>query len=86
MSVIRILVVEDNPKNLKFILLDFAAQSRSLPDLDAAVGYTYFYQAAKVPASAGAGVVDDDLGLTRLVERALKHLARRRTWRPTAAH
>ncbi|MBD0863805.1 metal ABC transporter substrate-binding protein [Gordonia sp. zg691] len=38
----------DNPKNLKFLLLDFAAQSRSLPDLDAAVGYTYFYQAAKV--------------------------------------
>ena len=26
-----------NPKNLKFTLLDFAAQSRSLPDLDAAV-------------------------------------------------
>ncbi len=39
----------ENPKNLKFLLLDFAAQSRSLPDLDAAVGYTYFYQAAKVP-------------------------------------
>ena len=38
-----------NPKNLKFTLLDFAAQSRSLPDLDAAVGYTEYYLAAKVP-------------------------------------
>lgn len=41
--------ISENPKNLTFTLLDFAAQSRSLPDLDAAVGYTYFYQAAKVP-------------------------------------
>lgn len=38
-----------NPKNLEFTLLDFAAQSRSLPDLDAAVGYTEYYLAAKVP-------------------------------------
>lgn len=38
-----------NPKNLQFTLLDFAAQSRSLPDLDAAVGYTEYYLAAKVP-------------------------------------
>ncbi|OKH76452.1 metal ABC transporter substrate-binding protein [Mycobacterium sp. SWH-M1] len=37
------------PKNLKFTLLDFAAQSRSLPDLDAAVGYTEYYLAAKIP-------------------------------------
>lgn len=40
-----------NPKNIKFTLLDFAAQSRSLPDLDAAVGYTEYYLAAKVPLS-----------------------------------
>ena len=40
-----------NPKNLKFTLLDFAAQSRSLPDLDATVGYTEYYLAAKVPIS-----------------------------------
>ncbi|WP_197373254.1 MetQ/NlpA family ABC transporter substrate-binding protein [Mycolicibacterium baixiangningiae] len=38
-----------NPKNLEFTLLDFAAQSRSLPDLDAAVGYTEYYLAAKIP-------------------------------------
>ncbi|HEV7423242.1 MAG TPA: MetQ/NlpA family ABC transporter substrate-binding protein [Mycobacterium sp.] len=38
-----------NPKHLKFTLLDFAAQSRSLPDLDAAVGYTEYYVAAKIP-------------------------------------
>ncbi|WP_099023287.1 MetQ/NlpA family ABC transporter substrate-binding protein [Mycolicibacterium palauense] len=38
-----------NPKNLRFTLLDFAAQSRSLPDLDAAVGYTEYYLAANVP-------------------------------------
>lgn len=38
-----------NPKNLTFTLLDFAAQSRSLPDLDAAVGYTEYYLAAKIP-------------------------------------
>lgn len=49
---ITALTVKDivtNPKNLKFTLLDFAAQSRSLPDLDAAVGYTEYYLAAKVP-------------------------------------
>jgi ABC-type metal ion transport system substrate-binding protein len=40
-----------NPKHLKFTLLDFAAQSRSLPDLDAAVGYTEYYLAAKIPIS-----------------------------------
>lgn len=33
----------ENPKNLTFTLLDFAAQTRSLPDLDAAVGYTEYY-------------------------------------------
>ena len=38
-----------NPRNLKFTLLDFAAQSRSLPDLDAALGCTEYYVAAKVP-------------------------------------
>lgn len=38
-----------NPKDLKFILLDFSAQSRSLADLDAAVGYTEYYTSAKVP-------------------------------------
>ncbi len=41
--------IDTNPKHLKFTLLDFAAQSRSLPDLDAAVGYTEYYLAAKVP-------------------------------------
>lgn len=41
--------IEGNPKHLRFTLLDFAAQSRSLPDLDAAVGYTEYYLAAKVP-------------------------------------
>jgi ABC-type metal ion transport system substrate-binding protein len=41
--------IVENPKHLKFTLLDFAAQSRSLPDLDAAVGYTEYYLAAKVP-------------------------------------
>ncbi|GER22594.1 metal ABC transporter substrate-binding protein [Zafaria cholistanensis] len=40
--------IAQNPKNLQFKLLDFAAQSRSLPDLDAAVGYTEYYVAAKV--------------------------------------
>jgi D-methionine transport system substrate-binding protein len=40
-----------NPKHLKFTLLDFAAQSRSLPDLAAAVGYTEYYLAAKAPIS-----------------------------------
>jgi len=43
--------IAGNPKHLKFTLLDFAAQSRSLPDLDAAVGYTEYYLAAKVPIS-----------------------------------
>jgi len=43
--------IATNPKHLKFTLLDFAAQSRSLPDLDAAVGYTEYYLAAKVPLS-----------------------------------
>ena len=38
-----------NPKNLKFTLLDFGAQSRALPDLDAAVGYTEYYLAAQIP-------------------------------------
>ncbi|MDN4612264.1 MetQ/NlpA family ABC transporter substrate-binding protein [Arthrobacter burdickii] len=41
--------IASNPKNLKFTLLDFGAQSRALPDLDAAVGYTEYYTAAKVP-------------------------------------
>lgn len=43
--------IASNPKHLKFTLLDFAAQSRSLPDLDAAVGYTEYYLAANVPLS-----------------------------------
>lgn len=37
-----------NPRNLQFTLLDFAAQSRALPDLDAAVGYTEYYVAAGI--------------------------------------
>lgn len=41
--------IVENPKNLEFVLLDFGAQSRALPDLDAAVGYTEYYIAAKVP-------------------------------------
>ncbi|MEO7122085.1 MAG: MetQ/NlpA family ABC transporter substrate-binding protein [Lacisediminihabitans sp.] len=41
--------IASNPKHLKFTLLDFAAQSRALPDLDAAVGYTEYYLAAKIP-------------------------------------
>lgn len=40
-----------NPKNLQFTLLDFAAQSRALPDIDAAVGYTEYYLAAGIPTS-----------------------------------
>ena len=40
--------IATNPKNLKFILLDFGAQSRALPDLAAAVGYTEYYLAAGV--------------------------------------
>lgn len=43
--------IATNPKNLEFVLLDFAAQSRALPDLDAAVGYTEYYLAAKIPLS-----------------------------------
>ena len=41
--------IVSNPKNLQFTLLDFAAQSRALPDLDAAVGYTEYYLAAGIP-------------------------------------
>lgn len=41
--------VVENPKNLEFVLLDFGAQSRALPDLDGAVGYTEYYVAAKIP-------------------------------------
>ena len=41
--------IAENPKHLRFKLLDFAAQSRALPDLDAAVGYTEYYRSAKVP-------------------------------------
>lgn len=41
--------IVENPKNLQFKLLDFAAQSRALPDLDAAVGYTEYYLSADVP-------------------------------------
>lgn len=40
--------IVSNPKGLKFTLLDFAAQSRSLQDLDAAVGYTEYYLAAGI--------------------------------------
>jgi D-methionine transport system substrate-binding protein len=40
-----------NPKHLTFTLLDFAAQSRSLQDLDAAVGYTEYYLDADIPES-----------------------------------
>jgi D-methionine transport system substrate-binding protein len=43
--------IATNPKNIKFTLLDFGAQSRALPDLDAAVGYTEYYLAAKIPLS-----------------------------------
>lgn len=41
--------IATNPKNLKFTLLDFAAQSRALPDLDLAAGYTEYYLAAGIP-------------------------------------
>lgn len=41
--------IADNPRNLQFVLLDFAAQSRSLADLDATVGYTEYYLAANIP-------------------------------------
>lgn len=40
--------IATNPRNLQFKLLDFAAQSRALPDLDAAVGYTEYYLAADI--------------------------------------
>jgi D-methionine transport system substrate-binding protein len=43
--------IATNPKHLTFTLLDFGAQSRALPDIDAAVGYTEYYLAAKVPIS-----------------------------------
>lgn len=43
--------IATNPKHLRFTLLDFGAQSRALPDLDAAVGYTEYYLAAKIPLS-----------------------------------
>ncbi|MFM6975045.1 MAG: MetQ/NlpA family ABC transporter substrate-binding protein [Agromyces sp.] len=41
--------IATNPKHIQFKLLDFAAQSRALADLDAAVGYTEYYLAAKIP-------------------------------------
>ncbi|KDA05522.1 metal ABC transporter substrate-binding protein [Microbacterium sp. CH12i] len=41
--------IVSNPKNLSFTLLDFAAQSRALPDLDGAVGYTEYYLSADIP-------------------------------------
>ena len=41
--------IVENPKNLEIVLLDFAAQSRALPDIDAAVGYTEYYLAAGIP-------------------------------------
>jgi D-methionine transport system substrate-binding protein len=41
--------IASNPKNLQFTLLDFAAQSRALPDLDLAAGYTEYYLAAGIP-------------------------------------
>lgn len=43
--------IATNPKNIQFTLLDFAAQSRALPDLDATVGYTEYYLAAGIPIS-----------------------------------
>jgi D-methionine transport system substrate-binding protein len=43
--------IATNPKHITFTLLDFGAQSRALPDLDAAVGYTEYYLAAKIPLS-----------------------------------
>ncbi|WP_354525746.1 MetQ/NlpA family ABC transporter substrate-binding protein [Mycolicibacterium sp. 624] len=38
-----------NAKNLRFTLLDFGAQPRALPDLDAVVGYAESFLAAGVP-------------------------------------
>ncbi len=43
--------IVSNPKHLTFTLLDFAAQSRALPSLDAAVGYTEYYLAAGINQS-----------------------------------
>ncbi|MBC7519441.1 MAG: metal ABC transporter substrate-binding protein [Microbacteriaceae bacterium] len=43
--------IATNPKNITLKLLDFGAQSRALPDLDAAVGYTEYYLAANIPLS-----------------------------------
>ncbi|WP_439032216.1 MetQ/NlpA family ABC transporter substrate-binding protein [Gordonia terrae] len=40
--------IATNPRNLQFVLLDFAAQSRSLADFDATVGYTEYYLAANI--------------------------------------
>jgi D-methionine transport system substrate-binding protein len=40
--------IADNPRNLKFTLLDFGAQPRALPDLDAIVGYAESFLAAGV--------------------------------------
>jgi D-methionine transport system substrate-binding protein len=40
--------IASNPKNLKFTLLDFGAQPRALPDLDAIVGYAESFLAAGV--------------------------------------
>lgn len=41
--------IVENPRELEIVLLDFAAQSRALPDIDAAVGYTEYYLAAGIP-------------------------------------
>jgi D-methionine transport system substrate-binding protein len=40
--------IATNPKHLKFTLLDFGAQPRALPDLDAIVGYAESFLAAGV--------------------------------------
>lgn len=40
--------IATNPKNLTFTLLDFGAQPRALPDLDAIVGYAESFLAAGV--------------------------------------
>jgi ABC-type metal ion transport system substrate-binding protein len=41
--------IATNPKHLRFTLLDFGAQPRALPDLDAIVGYAESFLAAGVP-------------------------------------
>lgn len=41
--------IVDNPKNLKFTMLDLGAQPRALRDLDAIVGYAESFLAAGVP-------------------------------------